>query len=322
MNDKIAIQFKHENYTICSNNNLEIDRTIDKTGMVKSEKRYYNETDQDGKHKFSLDINPFGMLVSYNPNKHIEHNFIADGYLEYSKFKQVANSIEQKINDVVGIDVLFKNGIVSRHDNSFDVDVSVNYKRCQNVLNQLVGGKKTTFRNANDFQIKDSLYFGNKTEQIVIYNKTKEIKDHQQYYSYLNEVPENLIRIEHRRLKNKRMKLAFNNLNEEKYHNVRMQSINKINQALFSKDITSNNIERLTIDALHSKLQRNALNVMYANFLIYEHDINLNKIKVPKTNPNYKVWYDFKRQHSKQITIDNKIVFDIYNELKNKFNQV
>lgn len=326
MNDKIELHFKLDNYKIKPNNNLEYDKTYDKDDNLKRIKEYYNHLSADGNEKFSLDINAYGLLVKFNPNKFSKHNFVTGGFLDYSKFKQVTENIEQIINDVVGIDTTFNKASISRYDNSFDIQATNDYKKCKEVLKQICDGNTGTQRNANDFSIKDTLYYGNDSEKIVVYDKSKEIKDKDKkdYYSYLSEVPENLIRFEHRRLKNKNnRRILFSSMNEQKYHTIRINSINNINKRLFSADVQANKVGNYLFDAFNSD-DLNIIDVRkhMTNIAIIQSDYNLSFLTLPRYHKNYDKLYRFKQEQRKQIIIDSNVILDIYNDIKNKFNLV
>ena len=324
MNDKIELHFKPDNFKIKPNNNLEYDTTYDKDGNLKRIKEYYNHLSADGNEKFNLDIDSRGLLLKCNPNKFSKHNFVTGGFLDYSKFKQVTENIEQIINDEAGVELTFNKASISRYDNSFDIQATNDYKKCKKVLKEICDGNTGAQRNANDFMIKDTLYYGNNSEKIVVYDKSKEIYGKKDYYSYLSEVPENLIRFEHRRLKNKNnRRILFSSMNEQKYHTIRCASINNINKRLFSVDVQANKLGNYLFDAFNSdNVNLTEVRKHMTNIAIIQSDYNLSFLTLPRYHKNYQKLNRFKQEQRKHIIMNSKLISDIYNDIKNKFNLV
>lgn len=213
MNDKLSLFVKPDEYFINRANNkltFQESRIKEPSGnetiRVKS---YYNSD------LFNLDENGFGLVVRFNPNK-VNQIPIATS-ISYAEW---LNSIEQINNELgsIGIDCNLLQARISRHDESFDIPLLSKYRQYEPLIKTITLSGRIRKSSKNIFE--NTLYLGNKSKQIIIYDKTKE--------SGLNA---NIARFEIRYLKCKNLKLSA--IKESNFYSYRIKSHQEIEQNIF-----------------------------------------------------------------------------------------
>jgi hypothetical protein len=134
------------------------------------------------------------LNISFNPSKSLHpYKLITDEHL-------VCNHIDaiQKELKTSNIEIELENAKVSRFDIAHNVILNNELRSYQSVLDTLQG--KRQIKKQHD----DSMYWGNKQHQFIIYNKYKELTDR-------NNIPTTLARAEMRLLNQKCVNSVFKN---------------------------------------------------------------------------------------------------------------
>jgi hypothetical protein len=262
---------------------------------------------------YNCDINGFGLKVQFNPNKLNNIKFSSEP-LTYSKFMKSIENIESQLCDV-GINAKLSNAKISRFDNSFDVTTKLDYVNYEPLILTLAPTTKT-LRKGTKRICENTIYFGNKSNEITIYDKSKELG-----------ISENIIRFEYRHLRSKSLKLTMNLVDEKKYFELRNCDKEKIMKTVFSKNpkILESELSQYYCELIESDLtQQQIAKLLLAKFM---QDLNKNNeieklLQVQRTNDK-----TYQRNYRLKNLLYDKINFkkDLqqrYDELKELFEVV
>lgn len=309
MNDKICVFLPNNHFEQTSefNNNFSHRRfeMITPQGEITEKLSYHLNSEN-----FQADINDYGLLVKCNPNK-INNHIIGTGLLEYGKFTQSVKQVETELSDR-GLKCHLTSSKVVRADDSFDLPITLSYKYYSPIVRTLAPIK---INRAEKQVIENTLYLGNKSNKITIYDKQTEA-------NLINP----MMRIEYRHLKN--LKMNFTDIKENQYYKFRADDKKKIDAGIFSinpgvldSEYLPYFLEQVETDNTRSVIVQNVFYYVLSN----EQDktgINLLdhlKVKRQESNKLYIRNQRFITEISKQRHFSSELV-ERYNEMKTLFN--
>lgn len=308
MNDKIQLYISNENFK--QNNQFDNHFAYKCQTVVLPESEIETKEswfcNSDG---FQTDINGFGCRVSFNPNK-------ING-LPYSlnplPFKTISDTFDIIEADLhcIGIDANLKSARIARFDNSFDLPISQKYSEYEPLIKSLATNVKPLRRGKTTIN-ENSLYVGNKSNEICIYDKTTEAT-----------LTENIVRIEFRHLKTAKLKLNFNSINEKRYYDLRKKDKNVIVEHIFNKKpiLLEDDTIKLLFIMLYAGCNKTqiykGIAMQALNIRAYDGIIN-HLLTTTKKNPYYRTMLSIKNDLAKEIilTVDYE---QNYNELTTLF---
>lgn len=191
------------------------------------------------------------MIIEFNPNKILNKSIYDEEPLNYNQIKDSFDIVETQLCGI-GIETnLMKQNIKSYH-NSFDIRLNDVYTKYEPVV-KLATSEHKTIRQSNMQYIESSLYLGNKSQRICIYDKTIE-----------SNLTTNIMRLEHRFDKipiEKRTSLRL--LNDDKITAIRKKSKETIRKNFFihlPKDvITKDDLLELFVYLFNEEYKNNKI---------------------------------------------------------------
>ena len=261
----------------------------------------------------NADINGYGLKVSFNPNKINGYKYNTHP-LTYKEFENAIKETQENLYNI-GIDTNITVGNIIRYDTSFDIILPQNYIKYEPLISTLANTTKPLRRGKNRMQ-SNTLYVGNKSNEIAIYDKTKE-----------QELSENVIRIENRHLKIKtKNKIQLSTVTPEKFKLIRTQDKKQIQQVIFNKNpyLMLNEANEFMIELLTSDLTRSQ---MYKEHFIYglinlqsNHPYLTNSfLKTSKTSNNYQRNNRINNDLQQNLYTSGNNIIQTYQELKTLF---
>lgn len=265
-----------------------------------------------------ITINRRGLLLACNPNLISGYTYFTDNYLTYNEFRNSVNYVEQELNQR-GLELKIRDGKLRRYDFPFDITLNHHYKEYFPIISQLL----PFIRNNTTKTYENSIYYGNRTRQVIIYDKTKE-----QLEKHAEIIPYNIARIEFRHLKAKRLNLELSFINDRKYYELRSNSKTFIADKLFNRNTqqVQNDIMDLLFNAINSNETVNGACQQF--FFSGYHYLRLNgfdvetPFRVPRSNSNYSYLYRLKKLTQRDLAITTDYYKDLFIELKHKFQKV
>jgi hypothetical protein len=253
-----------------------------------------------------------------NPNK-LNSSKYSSQCLPYDKFLMAIDKVQNELI-TIGIECnLIETGKIIRYDNSFDLIMENSYS-CY--MPAIVTMNPQGIRQGNKRIKKDTLYYGNKSQEICVYDKANEIE----------ETNKNIIRFEYRHLKAKTLNIYLKNLSEEYYYKYRQNDKANIENFLFKvapKIYTDNNdflistLQLINDVNLNKRQIESNLLVLALKTLEKNFEIPLDSLlRTPrKNNKIYRRNKLIKNDLSSKMPI-NKEYQNYFTEIKDKFKKV
>lgn len=314
MNDKVGLRFDvlsfhtSKNFEKCFIQEKKIIRNIQ--GIEKTKLRYYNNSEF-----CNIDVNANGCRVVLNPNK-IAKNEPANK-LSFEKFCESVKKVEKYLNSV-GIECKINDGKFIRYDNSYDITPQKVYKEYEPVIKSL---SPLGIRQAKTKIYENTLYFGNKTDVIVIYDKQVE-----------SGLKYPCIRFEIRHLKAKNKNLFLKDINEKKYYSLRSEDKNKIQESIFKKipEIINDEFSRFVYDLYTNKdglktpeIAKRTLNYAMKKINGFDNDKLKRSLEVSRSNDKiYQRNSRLFKSASKELCLSDTKLVNRYDEMKDMFLKV
>lgn len=228
MNDKIITQTPYTDFRKNSqfDNNFSYESSIK---VVPNQEPKQLERWYCNKPLFNVDVNGFGTRVIFNPNKINGFKYKLDEPITFKQIETTFELIEDELHSI-GIDTNLKQSKFIRNDNSFDLKTSGGYSIYEPLYKTLAPISKSIIRGRKRIE-ENTLYFGNNSKEISIYDKKKSIEDLENII-----IDDNITRLETRNLKAKLQNIRFCNLDEDKYLRMRLKDKNLIRDYVFNKN--------------------------------------------------------------------------------------
>ena len=216
MNDKLALWTPEYKKNSNFNSNFDYRKTVETfaatSEIIEKERYFYNGE------KFNVDLDGRGLLIKVNPNKFLDIQL--GDFIPFQQFQLVLDGLQNGVVDV-GIDVNLKDCKIVRYDNSFDLRISNSYNSYLPIISLLL--PKTRKRKQQKNIIENTLYYGNRSNCLSVYDKAAEQK-----------LPNNWLRMELRHLKVRNLELS--SINEKRYLEYRKSDKQKIMNLVFSNE--------------------------------------------------------------------------------------
>lgn len=333
MNDKIRISTKdyvlHNNSKdyLVSDNIKDLKQLFESSPVIFSEQQKQLLLNNAGGNKVYYNSENFNltkfksndMIIEFNPNKILNKSIYDVEPLNYNQIKDSFDIVETQLYGI-GIETnLAKQNIKSYH-NSFDIRMIDEYHKYEPII-KLATSEHKTIRQSNMQYIESSIYLGNKSQRVCIYDKTSE--------SNLND---NVIRLEHRFDKipiEKRTTLRL--LNDDKITAIRKKSKETVRKNFFlqlPKDVkTKDDILHIVVTLFDEKYSNNEiLKYIFATAISKELSKNQMNIKdLLKSSFENRTRYERIRRIESILDKYRILPIDIrerYNEMYNKFSMV
>lgn len=308
MNDKLALHFKANEFERTKQFDNYFTTDLITRNNAGASTTYFEKSFRNAE-KYNADISNKGLLISFNPNK-INNRVYNFENLPYSDFLHSVNEIEEEINQS-GIDVKFNNGKIVRYDNSFDIQTKYPYSEYSPLLKTLVPNNKA-IRQARKRIYEGTVYFGNKSSETTIYNKTLE--------SNLNI---DVIRFEHKHLKlPKDNKPLLKNITENEYYQRRKKDKNRIGIQLFitKPEILENKHLEYFAYLLKEGFSNSNINKLFAYNCIRNEGLEtvLDLLTVPKKDKYYQKNSRYRKDLISSLVLSSDFL-PLYNELEQLF---
>ena len=312
MNDKLHLTVKRENVEQNSNfgNNFESRRT-ETTQIGKNLENVTNLKWFCNRESVNMTMNGSGLLVQFNPNKLTKAPY--GKYIPFNQYKDLINEQTELIHSL-GIDIDLWSARIARYDNSFDLHISKPYKEYFPLFNSILPNIRQSRKRTN----VDTLYYGNRTTEIAIYDKLTEVLK-QTGLDYGS----NLLRVELRHLKNN-TKYKFLPRTEIDYMKQRSDAKNHLDNYLFSNkpEVLSDSLkQRITQIFYNEGTMIDILKSICSTVLIPEADYYKTILKQSSTDST-------KRRNNRfikeilQLGIDTIDLQENYDELKERFGSI
>lgn len=279
MNDKLILTTREFQKNSNFDNYFEYESNLKRkpNSEPQNKEKWFSNEKNNGKN-VTADINSKGLKVTINPNK-ISGKFYSYEPLEFSEFEESISKTKDALHSI-GIESNLDECKVYRYDNSFDLHA--NYDNFSPIIN-VIASNLVQVRNGKKRVYENTVYYGNKTIENTIYDKTNHLK-----VLDAAEIEENIIRFENRHLKAKREKLILKSIDEQKYWVIRNDSKNHLEKCFFSKEPMMLENEYLTylLELLHSPITITEIKTSWFKFGINKLDEELIQSLNIKKNVN------------------------------------
>lgn len=307
MNDKLVLHFPHESYRLNSNfenyfTQEDRNKTIPGKPQQSTIKYYYNPDN------YNADINGHGLRVSFNPNK-IKGQAVGT-LISYRDFIETTRQVESDLQ-ARGVDFKVMDGKISRYDNSFDLQTSEMYSCYEPIIRTLTPNTRG-IKQGRQRLIENSLYFGNNSKEIIIYDKSKE-----------SGLKENFMRFELRHLKlSSKEKMQLWQVDKKKYYDNRSQDKEIISNTLFNRnpgvldyEYIKYAVELIKTDMRLSEIYRNMFYCVLSTEQARSGVDIFSVIAVPRNHKHYKRGLQFRQEMQRGVYIPPNLTY-AYDELK------
>lgn len=272
--------------------------------------------------KVNLDMNPYGLLLQFNPNK--RNNLKPTEMVTYSQIKETVKIVEEQLCSA-GIKTDLENSSLVIYHNSFDVRTNREYSEYHRIYAKAM--QQSIFKNGDIYFTKGTYYSRNKINEITVYNKTPEYKK-----ETFEELGFECTRFEFRHKKiPKKKRYLIKDISEDVFLDLRQQDHSGVMKQMFSFDFQAyQNIFELINQCLKQGDKPNQIrNRAYE----YARDKDAKELGLslelalpnyPRSDPRY--------LHRKRLLepakiivdsgVDSDVLAEAYYELKNKFKAV